>query len=116
MKKIITLCLMLVMSGVAMSQTKQSPIEANATKTTENWATKLMMTADQKAKTYDAVYAKMEARKKVMDEFKVSRDEKTKSAAIAKIKAELKAEMKVILGTSGQKYQQWETMVENESK
>jgi hypothetical protein len=115
MKKIITLCLMLVMSGVAMSQTKQSPIEANATKTTENWATKLMMTADQKAKTYDIVLAKMEARKKVMDEFKVSRDEKAKSAAMAKIKGEMKVEMKSVL-TTGQKYQQWESMVDKESK
>jgi len=33
-----------------------------------------MLTADQKAKTYDVVLAKMEARKKVMDAFKVSRD------------------------------------------
>ncbi len=113
MKKIITLCLMLVMSSAAMSQTKQSPIEANATKTTEKWATKLMLTADQKAKTYDVVLAKMEARKKVMDQFKVSRDEAAKNAAMTTIRTEMKNEMKTIL-TGGQKYQQWENMVDNE--
>ena len=115
MKKIITLCLMLVMSSVAMSQGKETSIEANATKTTEKWATKLMLTADQKAKTYDVVLAKMEARKKVMDAFKVSRDQAAKDAALATIRQELKNEMKPIL-TGGQKYQQWESMISNESK
>lgn len=110
MKKIITLCLMLVFANVAMSQGKSTASE-KATKMTNDWATRLSMTADQKTKTYDVLVVKIEDRMKIVDQFKVDGDAAAKSAGLTRVREELKKEMKLIL-KDGQKYQQWEAMTD----
>ncbi|HLP13698.1 MAG TPA: hypothetical protein VK177_17325 [Flavobacteriales bacterium] len=116
MKKIITLCLMLVMANAAMSQasSKGTPNEEKADRITTKWATSLSLTDAQKTAAYDIVLAKMAKRDAVVAKYGDKTESAAKKSELEAIKNEMKAEMKALLGTSGQKYQRWEVMLEQQ--
>lgn len=117
MKKIITLCLMLVMANVAMSQAsgKGTPNEEKADRITTKWATSLSLTDAQKTAAYDIVLAKMAKRYAILAKYTSKADDAAKQTELTAVRNEIKAEMKTLLGTSGQKYQRWEVMFENDA-
>jgi hypothetical protein len=115
MKKMITLCLMLVMANVAMSQATGTSNTEKAERLSSQWATKLMLTDAQKTSAYDIVLAKMTKRDAVIAKYGKA-DSPAKQAELNALRNEMKDEMKTLLGNSGQKYQRWEVMFESDAK
>ncbi|HYG49608.1 MAG TPA: hypothetical protein VD905_01845 [Flavobacteriales bacterium] len=118
MKKIITLCLMLVMANMAMGQaasSKGTPNEEKAERLSTKWATSLSLTDAQKTAAYDIVLAKMTKRDAILAKYTGKADDAAKQTELTALRNEIKAEMKTLLGTSGQKYQRWEVMFESDN-
>ncbi len=115
MKKIITLCLMLVMSVGAFAQS--NPKTENAKKAHERvskWEQPLNLTLEQKKKAKQIMLDKFDRRDKVVAQFNIDKNEANKKAEMDQIKADTKTEMKAILDAT--QYEKWEKMFDKTGK
>lgn len=105
---------MLMMSVATFAQDKAMSKNAQrAHQTVSKWEQPLNLTVDQKKQAKQIMLDKFDRHDKVKAQFEADKNETAKKDAVAKIKADTKADMKAILTTD--QYTKWEKLYDKQT-